>query len=99
MTTFASAFRDHVTPALKKSIYIHSILVAIDCISFLEAHREVFSIARKHGAFHLSNAVLDALDEWIAVELLKAIDNVDPAVIEQSQIADAKCEAIWVMTT
>lgn len=61
--TFASAFRDHVTPDLRRQARVQGFLLALDRISFEEAYQTVFAIARKRGACHLNEAAFHDLQD------------------------------------
>jgi hypothetical protein len=101
MTTFASAFREHVTPDLRRSARVQGARLALDRISFEDAYAAVFEIARKRGAHYLDEAAFYDLRDWISIQILDALNEFLPDVLAHREILDrvaadiAKCEAAW----
>lgn len=71
---FAEAFREHVIPRLRSLAQAEATCITHGVEGFHEAHAVVWRYARKYGALHLPEHLLDQLLDWIAVELLHGVD-------------------------
>lgn len=94
---FAKAFRASVLPTLKVQARWHGSQVALDLWSFAHAYDTLLAAARKHGAVLLPDDLLADLEQFIADEILRALVEFEPSVLEQREIADrvAKDIAKW----
>jgi hypothetical protein len=60
-----------------------------------DAYDEIVSEARNRGAAHLPDAIMDQLGDWIATELIKAVDAARPVIQETERYLD-RTEAYMV---
>lgn len=74
MSAFASAFREIVIPDLARMCQSRGLFVALDLDGYSEAFDEIVATAARRGALHLAGDMFRQLEDWIATELLKAVD-------------------------
>ena len=73
-SSFADTFRATVVPRLRPVIEARGLFVALEMETFTEARGDLIREAGRLGAYHLPPEHLDALSDWIARELVLAID-------------------------
>ncbi len=74
MNGFARHFRALVTPKLRNLAVAEAVCVLAGVETFSGSCDAVMHYARSRGALHMSDHDLADLEEWIAVEVLTAID-------------------------
>lgn len=91
MTTFASAFREIVAPALRQRCRSAGFCIGRGRWSFTQGHAFVLDLARQRGAMHLPDRILEELDNWIATQIVAAVIEMEDELKRSayaSEIAD-----------
>jgi hypothetical protein len=86
--SFADDFQEMVAPDLHELMRKRGLFLALDMISFQEAHTDVMALAVQRGALHLADDDLLALEDWITLTLLKQCEKFEPAVARSAEVAD-----------
>lgn len=85
--SFAATFARLVGPALGRMCEIQGLLVALDLVPFYEAEGRVMRHALSRGAAHFDDDQIADLADQIAVSILEAVDQVEPAIAEGAGLA------------
>ncbi len=88
MSTFASMFRELVTPALERECYVQGVLISCGLEDFGGAERRIRAVAHARGAAFLPEHLHDSLTDWILTRLLRHIEGAEARAAPGRAIAD-----------
>ena len=99
MSTFASTFREIVTPSLERECYVMGVLVSCGLEDFSSAKHRVSALAYARGAGFLPEHLHDSLTDWILTRLLHHVEAADaraaPGRVIADKVADETARFWW----
>lgn len=98
MANFAATFRDLVMPDLRRSCRTQALAVARDRCGFTEASAAVLDQARRRGAAHLPDSLINDLIDWIDTTVLRTIVDIENEPNAARGIVDEALGAEWRTT-
>jgi hypothetical protein len=87
-TDFATHFRDHVGPRLRRECRLHGLRVAFGDECYGEAYDTVIHVAVRLGALHLPTLLWDDMQDTVGRWLCEVIAGALPIAEESERIAE-----------